>query len=170
MVRAFSGLLGVDDSEQLQSAIDGLGKADFITDGRILSASGQQLTSAWSEEITKRPGSSTTQREVITAGATAVAHKLGIQVKTGGVGKLGFLTRPFEFGSLSRDEYTTYDRHNRKGNGSHKVKRRASRQMPTRSQTGWIAYPAAKAFTTRAVHMFQQVVVKTMHDAIEGKL
>lgn len=164
---AFTGLLGVEESKDLLRVYDALKNMPADIQKRTLSAANQQLASGWEEELNARPGFSAAQKAVITANPRTVAHTLGLTVTTGGTGPLAKLTRPFEFGTLNREKFTTYYRKSKKG-GQHKVVRRTMRQIPPRSTRGWIAYPAAGKWSTRAFRMFHQIIVKSSHDAIDG--
>lgn len=166
--RAFDGLLAAEPSRDLQRARDALPQLGEDIQARIRSASEQQLAAGWQEELNARSGFSPQQRSIVAAAPSVLAYNGGLAVQTGGQGKLGHLTRAFEFGSLNRETFVTYTRKSRKG-GTHKVRRRTSRQIPPRSQTGWIAYPAAGRWSARAFSMFLQIVVKASHDAVEGK-
>lgn len=168
MARAHDGLLHGEANTGFVQAQRALADLGFDIAQTTLDASRSQLTLAWDEELQARPGRSKQQRDIITANPTAEAHFMGLTVATGGDGPLGFLTRGMEFGTLNRDEYTTYSRRGRNGGARHDVRRRTKRQIPTRSTNGWIAYPAAARWTTRAVRMFQQIIVKVAHDAIDG--
>jgi hypothetical protein len=167
--RAFTGLLAAEPSQDLLRARDALENLGDDVQALIRAASQEQLAAGWQEELQARPGYNDQQRRIVGAGASVLAYNGGLAVGTGGQGKLGTLTREFEFGSLNRDQFTTYTRKSKKG-GTHKVTRRTSRQMPSRSQTGWVAYPAAGRWSSRAFSMFLQIVVKTSHDAIDGGL
>lgn len=162
------GLLHGEASADLvraQHALADLGPEIYKT---VTDASRNQLTSAWTEELQARRGFSAQQKAIITANPAAKVDLLRMTVETGGSGPLGFLTRGMEFGTLKREDYTEYTRRNRSGTGTHRVKRRTKRQIPPRSTYGWIAYPAAGKWANRAVRMFQQIVVKVAHDAIDG--
>jgi hypothetical protein len=164
---AFTGLLGVEESKDLLRVYDALKHYPEDVQSRTLSAATQQLAAGWEEELAARPGYSAATKAVIAANPTSVAHTLGLTVATGGSGPLAALTRPFEFGTLSQDEYRSYTRRSPSG-VQHTVKRRTQRQIPTRSTGGWVAYPAAGKWSTRAFKMFMQIIVKVAHDAIDG--
>ena len=134
---------------------------------KVESASDQQLSAAWTEELTKGGQFSHAQRSIITTEPRAITHAMGMSVATGGAGRLGFLTKPYEFGTLNREQQHTYTRRSPKG-ARHEVTRRTRRQLPTRSQTGWIGYPAAGRFSKRAFGMYLQIVVKVVRDSIDG--
>ncbi|MCU1439995.1 MAG: hypothetical protein JWP85_992 [Rhodoglobus sp.] len=167
--RAFNGLVSGEPSDDLLRARRALTRLGPDIQQAIFSASNSQLANGWTEELytTWGSGFSAQQRSIVAASPRVVAHPMGLTVETGGDSKLGFLTRPMEFGTLNRETFTDYDRKSRKG-GTHRVTRRTRRQLPPRSQTGWIAYPAASRWSVRAFKMFQQIIVKVAHDAIDG--
>jgi len=162
------GLLHGEASDGFVKAQHALGDLGFEIAQTTLAASRGQLTAAWDEELQSRRGFSAQQKAIITASPTAEAHFLGMTVETGGSGPLAALTRGMEFGTLNQDEFVEYTRRNRSGTGTHRVNRRTKRQIPPRSTYGWIAYPAAGKWSIRAVKMFQQIIVKVAHDAIDG--
>lgn len=162
------GLLHGDVSDGFVNAQRALGDLGYKIAQTTLDASRGQLTSAWDEELQAQRGFSAQQRAIITANPTATAHFLGMTVETGGSGPLGKLTRGMEFGTLNQETFAEYTRRNRSGTGTHRVNRRTKRQIPPRSTFGWIAYPAAGKWSIRAVKMFQQIIVKVAHDAIDG--
>ncbi len=168
MPSAFDGFLGIDELKDLLRVYEALERLPEDVQRRALSASNQQLAAGWGEELAARPGYSAATKAVITANPTAVARTLGMTVATGGSGKLGELTRAFEFGSLSRELFgRPYWRKSANG-GRHGVLRRTMHQIPSRSTAGWVAYPAAGHWSVRAFKMFQQIIVKVAHDAIDG--
>lgn len=165
--RAFTGLLAAEPSRDLRRVRDALPELGADTLARIRSSSEQQLAAGWTEELAARPGYNAQQRSIVASAPSILAYDGGLAVRTGGMGKLGFLTRHFEFGTLHQETFVTYTRKSPKGK-VHQVKRRTAKQIPTRSQTGWIAYPAASRWSMRAFSMFLQIVVKASHDAIDG--
>ena len=78
------------------------------------------------------------------------------------------LTKPYEFGSNTRDEFTTYTRRSKTG-GTHRVTRRTKRQLPESKLSGWVAYPAANRLGSRVFSMWGALINKVTHDALEGK-
>lgn len=75
----------------------------------------------------------------------------------------------FEFGTTNRLRRTTYRRRNRKSGGTHTVTRRASRQLPARNAKGRVGYAAFAEVGPRMVALWVQLVVKKVHDALEGR-
>lgn len=178
--RAFSGMVAPEayrDLERVRRALDRFGpeSADMLD-----SAGAYQLTAAWAQELGRRAGYSQQQRTIVARAPDASTHVaftsggsagFAMSVQTGGTGKLGFLTRSFEFGSLPQFRNAYGKEYWAHGPGRyHWVQRRTKRQIPPRSQTGWIAYPAISRWSSRAFHMVLEVVVKTAHDAAEMRL
>lgn len=165
--RAFTGLLGAEANADLLDYARALDQYGPDVQRRFASAAGEQLAAGWKEELAARASYNQVQKSIVTAApaSTFIGHT--ISVSTGGSGPLGFLTRQMEFGALHRDLFVTYRRRNRSGVASN-VTRRTKRQMPTRSQTGWIAYPAAGRWSERVFKMALQILVKVAHDALEG--
>lgn len=139
------------------------------TERRFRDAAKQQLTRGFSEELTaESDGATTQQRKIITGYPLVIPGLWTMDFSTGGIGPLGWLTRAMEFGTLHQDWYTNYQRRARGSNTRSPVFRRTRRQIPTRSQTGWIAYPAGRKLQRRATQMAFHVLVKVAHDAVDG--
>lgn len=72
----------------------------------------------------------------------------------------------FEFGA-DRSKVTTYSRTSPKGT-QHRVTRHTRRQLPKRNSTGWTVFPAVGEFSPRLVSLWVQLVVRKIHEAVEG--
>lgn len=158
--RAFTGLVGPEASRDLLRARAELASVPNDVARLITATSTGQLSSAWAEELSKQPGYSKSQRSAVTANNRVIPHEYGFSAYTG-----NHLAREFEFGALNREEYVEYI--GRRGTTTFPVRRRTKRQMPSRSQTGWIAYPAAAKVASRAAKMWMQVCVKAVHDRLD---
>lgn len=75
--------------------------------------------------------------------------------------------KSLEFGS-SGGRVTTYSRKSRKG-GSHKVTRHTMRQFGPPIKGGRTFYPAVKDMAPRAVALYIQTFLRTVHDLIENR-
>lgn len=73
-----------------------------------------------------------------------------------------------EFG-VDRGKKSTYQRKNRKGGGTHTVTRRVNVGKPRRVEKGRVIYPAFAEAGPRIVSLWVQTVVRTVHEAAEGK-
>jgi hypothetical protein len=170
--RAFTGVLSPDATDDFLVLAEGYAQYGPEVQKRYASAAQQQLTQAWTQELGEQSshafssykGISSAQIKIVTATPLVVTAGSMIGVGTGGLGPLGFLTRAYEFGTSRREEFKKYYRKNRSGSRTI-VNRRTSRQLPSRSQTGWIAYPAASAWSERVFKMALQILVKVAYDA-----
>ena len=76
--------------------------------------------------------------------------------------------RGWEFGAVDRGAYSTYAR---RGPGkTADVKRRTRRGMPAATRRGRVVYPAWSDTAPRLVSLWVQTIVKTIHEAYEGKV
>lgn len=72
--------------------------------------------------------------------------------------------RAYEFGAPTRNTHeTTYDRE------GHQVTRHTKRQIPKATKAGRVAYPAWAATGPRLVSLWVQIIVRNIHEKLEGK-
>lgn len=164
--RAFTGIVTGDRGASLQEVTVAFAGVGATARERLNDAAAEQISGAWDQELGSRQPFNAAQAKFVATGPTVELSDRGFVAATG---HENGLAPNFEFGSLNRDTYTTYRRRNRSGGGKHDVTRRTARQMPPRSQTGWLAYPAGDSLVGRAIRLMQQLVVKTFYDALEGK-
>jgi hypothetical protein len=75
----------------------------------------------------------------------------------------------FEFGVDDAEQRVRgYERKNRSGSGSHKVKRHTARQMPTRSK-GRVVYSSFAEIAPRLTSLWVQIVVRNIMKAHEER-
>jgi hypothetical protein len=74
----------------------------------------------------------------------------------------------FEFGSGERNRVKTYDRKNRSGSGSHRVKRHTARQMPVKN-SGRVVYSSFAEIAPRLTSLWVQIVVRNIMKAHEER-
>lgn len=168
-------MLGADASEQLGAIEEGLARLDISLQEHLNDIASREMSAAWGAELGKPAGSSL-QRSIILSGGAGVGVSGATVAAVTGTDSAplsGGLVpsaeaRAFEFGSLNRDTFTTYTRKARGAANPTPVTRRTKRQMPPRSQTGWIAYPAASRFAVRLIRLYQATIVKFTYDAIDG--
>jgi len=75
--------------------------------------------------------------------------------------------RVLEFGA-KRDAVKTYRSH-RKGGKTFNVTRHTQRQFKPNKRAGYVFYPAIAQMAPRILSLWTQTVVRTFHDAMEGK-
>lgn len=163
--RAFDGVVTGEDGVELQQLTVALAGVGPTARERLTDAAATQLTAAYTQELADQPRFNALQDRFVAHDPKVALTDRGFVASTG---HPSGLAPQFEFGTLHRDELVTYRRRNRGGRGRHEVTRRTKRQLPPRSQTGWIAYPAGDAVVGRAIRLMQQLVVKTFYDALEG--
>lgn len=170
--RAGAGLLDADASEQLGEIDERLARLDVELRARVNEAEQATIQTAWQEELAGSRGASVVQRAVVLSGpqiaaisgtAVVVATGTGTTPLSGGLVP-AVNARAFEFGALDPQGHLGQAK-SRKGA---LYPRHTQRQMPTRSQTGWIAYPAAKRLGKRLAQLLQATIVKFTYDAIDG--
>jgi hypothetical protein len=76
--------------------------------------------------------------------------------------------RYFEFPSGDPGKYVTYTRKSADG-GTHRVRRRVMAGGPVRKAGGRVVYPAVASVMPRFVSMWVQIVVRNIHESLEGK-
>lgn len=157
------GIVSAEAAADLRAVQRAIAAAPAELDRLLADTAAEQLSSAWTEELAKRPASGP-QRKFVLAGARAIPFADGLRVETGE----GELARVFEFGTNDREQYTTYRRRSPKGR-THSVTRRTRRQVPPRRAGGYIAYPAANRVGARVFNMWAELVHKVTHDWMEGK-
>jgi hypothetical protein len=74
----------------------------------------------------------------------------------------------FELGAQERNRVKTYDRKNRSGAGSHRVKRHTARQMPAPSK-GRVVYSSFAEIAPRITSLWIQIVVRNIYEAHEER-
>lgn len=73
----------------------------------------------------------------------------------------------FEFGTDDREQTQTYTRKNRRNAGTHRVTRRTYRQLPARTPSGRVVYPAFAEIAPRMVSGWVQIIVRKTYEALE---
>lgn len=160
---AYSGVVSPESTRDLLTLAAEFKEYGPVTTRRLEDAGRSQLTAAWTEELGKRSGISVQQESIVKAFPDVAVSGASVAAGTGGQGKLGFLTRQFEFGADRelfkpvRARGTSYER-------------RTRRQLPGISARGWIAYPAAGSRSERVYKLYLAIVVKVAHDMVEGNV
>ena len=104
----------------------------------------------------------------IAAGNPPVAKAAGSVRKLSGGARPAQLAHLAEFGSGNPERLSKpYDRKNRSGSGTHKVRRRTLRQFGPRVREGRAVYPAFAEIAPRAASLWAQIVVRITHEAFE---
>ena len=133
----------------------------------------QYMLPAWQEELNQRTPANRTQAKVLMTDPKAASFPLGFAIAAGGstVPLSGGLipaesARAFEFGT-QYPAHTPFSQRSRKGNIYDVRGKHTNAQMPPRSRTGWIVYPAATKIADRLIALWMQTVVREYHDRID---
>lgn len=179
-VGAYSGIVSPESTQDLLAVRDAFLGYGPEVQKRMEDAGRDQLTTAWTDELAGRSGISAQQESIVKAFPLVAVAGASVVAGTGGVGPLAFLTKQFEFGA-DREAYKPQRYpHRRSYSGmrqgpadiqkSGTFMRRTRRQLPSVSARGWIAYPAAGAWSKRVYAMYLDIAVLVAHQAAEGDL
>lgn len=170
-------MLSVGDDRKLQAAVLAMKAADRDLRKDINQATRQTMNPVWKSLVQANLGGTSVMSErVLNKGvriaggnpprAHAANSKRGV-----GDGKRIIPAVDYagwEFGA-DRNAYSRYERKNRTRTGYHVVERRTMRHLPPRTRQGRTVYPAFADIGPRMVSLWVQLIVKTYHDAAEGK-
>lgn len=159
--RSYSGIVSPESTQDLIAVRDAFTQYGPDVRKRMEDAGRSQLTGAWIDELGKRSGISTQQSSIIKSMPVVGVAGPSVVAATGGVGALGHLTKQFEFGA-DREAFKPVH-----GKGGTYL-RRTRRQLPPISSTGYIAYPAAGAWSKRVYAMYLDIAVLVAHEAAEA--
>lgn len=166
------GLFTIDSNDAREAAAQ-LQRAGTEANAAILQETRGALSKAFVEELAKSGGTAQ-QHEIIANGAEGYGTGFGITMRAATITTLsgGLVAaedgRAFEFGKSVETELT-YTTRSRAGT-PYNVTRVTTAQLPSRSRSGWVAYPAGSRTFTRMLEFVLQVLVKKSHDAIERNL
>lgn len=170
-------MLSVDDSPQLQAAVLAMKSADRDLRKRINDATRQTMNPVWKSLVEGHmAGTSVMANRVLNKGVRIAAGNPPRAVAASSKRAVGDGKRVtpaahwpgYEFGA-DRNAYSRYERKNRTRSGYHVVERRTMRHLPPRTRQGRHVYPAFADIGPRMVSLWVQLIVKTYHDAAEGK-
>ena len=107
------------------------------------------------------------EKKIAKSAQTKVTAK-GLVATFGASGRVGRtplreLTRPYEFGTIRPEQYTTY--RSRRNGKALRVTRRTQRQIPPANSDGRFIYPALAATTPKLVARYVRAVAEAVTDA-----
>lgn len=160
-----SGLrISLFSSKELQSVVLRLKGMDREIASQINKQTRTVAEPVWKEAV----GANVTDRleaRVLANTARVSVSRANVTLKSAAIGKTltggakpPELYHAVEFGA-NRDEYVGTDR----------GKRRTKRQFKARNAKGYAVYPAAAEVIPRIASLWVQTLVRTFHEAIEGK-
>ena len=169
-------MLDVRDHRELQAVVLAIKAANRDLRKELNRRTRETLNPVWksvvADHLSGRDHLSTMLLAGVRVAAGNPARAMAAQSRRGlGKGKRLVPSRDYyiaEFG-VDRSKRTTYERKNRKGGGTHKVTRRVNVGKPRRVPEGRVVYPAFAEVGPRMVSLWVQTIVRTYHDAAEGK-
>jgi hypothetical protein len=163
--------ISIFTSKELQVTVGLLKSIDKDLSREIRRAVKSISTPEWTQEVQANVRFPIHQR-VLASNSSVTVGNDNVRLRSGnstrrlsGGASPSQLARAAEFGA-DRNSLTTYIRTSPKGN-RHKVTRHASRQLPTRSRSGWAVYPAAAEITPRIASLYAQTTLRTFAETIE---
>jgi hypothetical protein len=160
---------------EIRGAVLGFKNAERKIKSEINKETRQVLGKIWKEEIEGRvAGMPRVDQLVLGKGASVKAgNPATLKAATSTRPLSGGLVpndraKGFEFGTDDRNKTSTYTRRSPKGK-SHSVTRRTTRHLPARAPEGRVIWPAFAETGPRIVSLWVQIIVRNLHEAIEGK-
>lgn len=166
-------MLAVGDTPELQAAVLGFRVLPREIQKRIRQNTVGTMSGVWQDEVNTR-ASTGMDRRVLAVGARIAGGNPPVAIAANSRRRIGRELTPvenwpaWEFGA-NRDKTTTYSRRSPKGK-VHRVTRHTRRQLPARQANGRVVFPAVREVAPRLASMYVQIVVRTVHDASEGRL
>jgi len=169
-------VLSVGDDRVLKAAVLAFKAADRDLRADINRATREKMNPVWRDVVQSRAaGQGGLTSRMLGAGAKIAAGNPPVAKAAQSTRKVGRGLvpaddyGPWEFGVPNREKFTRYTRRNRVAGGSHKVRRRTMRGLPSKASGGRVVYPAWSEVAPRMVSLWVQLIVKTYHDAAEGR-
>ena len=108
----------------------------------------------------------TRQDRAMLAGSSVRATRTTVRMRAATDPKVRGIWYAFEFGA-GRRKWHTYQ--GRRGQARFSVTRRTQMQLPERDPKGRVLYRFGKEATRRVMALYTQTIVRTIHDALEGR-
>lgn len=161
----------------LRATVLALKQLDKPVKKQIADQTRTTMNPAWREAIATKAAGSRQDFAVFGKGARVAAGNPARLVSTASrrplrKGTNGFVPnthgRFLEFPSGVPGKYVQYSRASKNG-GRHTVRRRTMAGLPPRKSGGRVVYPAVAEVMPRFVSLWVQIVVRNIHESLEGK-
>lgn len=160
--------------DSVEAAVQGLQVIDRSMQAQIRRATRELGEDEWSGMVGEHLAGNNLQQHVLGETSKLQASNQNVMLKSGASNKRmrggatpAMLARQEEFGA-NHNQVTAYRRHSRSGKVS-EVLRHTTRQLMPIRRGGWTVYPAAAEFIPRIASLWVQTVMRTIHEAFEGK-
>jgi hypothetical protein len=161
----------------LRGAVLALKAADKTIKKQINDATRSEMNQPWREAVATHADGSRMDNTVFGKGARVaagnparlVASSSRRPLRKGGNGFVpDQMGRALEFADPDRNRKSEYVR-TYKGGKRHEVKRRTLTGYPAAKRGGRVVYPAVAEVMPRFVSLWVQIIVRNIHEALEGK-
>ena len=166
-------MLDVRESKELTATVLALAQMDRVLRRRIYAATRSNIVPEWRQELAA-DATNRLEERIILGGARADVSEKGVKLKAAqskkklsGGASPSSIGHAVEFGAPWRRG--TIDATSNRGR-RYTYQRTLNKQLKPRRQKGYLAYPAARRLAPRFASLWVQTTIKTMYDAIEGKL
>ncbi|WIB64368.1 hypothetical protein [Curtobacterium sp. MCBD17_040] len=166
--------ISVEGSEDLKKVVTALQVVDSNVAKAIRQYTQAEMAPEWRKGLAERAHSLVETKALVDTSRVKVSNQnvsLTSATVKGGPWRGGFDPRvdfgAVEFGA-NREQEATYFRRTRKGSRA-RVTRHTARQFKTPFRNGRVVWPEAKAEIPRYASLWVQTVLRTIHDALEGK-
>lgn len=168
-------MLSVREHRELQAAVLALKAADRTLRSDINRATVQVGNEIWKPAVAARAMTAMDSR-MLAVGARVKGGNPPVAMAANSRRPVGRTRRlvpaeqyhAWEFGAV-HGVTTTYQRVNRKGGGTHTVRRDTTAQLPPRYRKGRVVYPAFADVAPRMVSLWVQMIVAKYAEAAEGR-
>jgi len=163
-------------SEELQAVILSIRAAPKAVQANIKKYAAQDIVPAWQEELAQQGADALQQRLLVGTGRASVTNST-INLRSGGINATvsgGLSTNPnkgdaysYRGAEFGANRFLVREIRSPKGRPE---KRHTQRQFKQFNKDGYVVYPAARKVIPRIASLWVATVVRTLHDAVEGKL
>ena len=179
--------INVRSSQELQATILSIRSAPKNIQQNIKQYAKADIVPAWQQELADQEHDNLQARLLIGTGRATVTNTT-VNLRSGGVNAAvsgGLSTdslnplgrggdqhsyKAAEFGANRYLTNKAYTSHSKKGKAYTVHNRHTQRQFLPANKNGYVVYPAARKVIPRVAALWVSTVIRTMHDAFEGKL
>lgn len=170
-------MIGIDvrSSDELLGVILSVKSAPKNIQQNIKKWAKADIVPAWQEELQAQHATPAQQRLLVDTGRATVTNTT-VNLRSGGInasvsGGLNTDSESYKAEEFGANVYLTHKvRETSRRGRSYIVTRHTQRQFLPYNKQGYVVYPAARKVIPRVAALWVATIVRTMHDAFEGKL
>lgn len=168
--------ISVRDHKELKAVVLAMTRLESSVRREVNKATRTALAPIWTDSVQRRLARTRNplDRRILGVNVRVKAGNPPVLMAAGSTRAIGGRLKPadywwaWEFGGTP-GAYGTYQRRNPKSGGTHRVRRRTAAQLPVRVKEGRVLYPAVADAAPRLAALWVQTVVRTVHEAAEGR-